>query len=360
MASPGEQSPSTIGGIRRADVLSASALVGLLLLYGCLMAAISHVELGRLAVHVSNFAGLSFYSAILASCGYAALCLLNSAARRNADRRFFWLAVAGVITTLTFPFFAMFKELVLPTRGFLWDSSFAHFGRLLFGTSPWLLAHDEFGSVAGARVLDLAYRFWLPFMFGLPLISAVFLDDDRLRLRIIATWTVSWIAIGTIGGWYFASAGPCFFNTFISHDADYANLLRRLADLQQQASRQGHSIESLQYQSRLLETYRAHDYAPGGGISAMPSMHVAMASLVAMVAFRIDWRLGIPFAAFEVTVWLSTVFFGWHYFVDGPVGALMMFAIWSLAKRVAARVYPGSTAGRSIDIALDDAELLVA
>ena len=360
MASPGERSPSTIGGISRADVLSASVLIGLLLLYGCLMAAISHVELGRLALHVSNFAGLSFDSAILAACGYAALCLLNPSARRNVDRRFFWLGVACVITTLTFPFFAMFKELVLPTRGFLWDSSFAHVGRLLFGSSPWLVAHHAFGSVAGARVLDLAYRFWLPFMFGLPLVSAVFLNDDRLRLRIIATWTVSWIVIGTIGGWYFASAGPCFFNTFITHDADYASLLHRLADLQQQASRQGHSIESLQYQSRLLETYRAHDYAPGGGISAMPSMHVAMASLVAMVAFRIDWRLGIPFAGGAVTVWLSTVFFGWHYFVDGPVGALMMLGIWIVAKPLAARVYPATAPAESSDIPLDDVDLLVA
>lgn len=360
MASPGEQSPSTIGGIRRADVLSASALMGLLLLYGALMAAISDVELSRLGVHIWNFAGLSFDSAILATCGYAALCLVNPAPRRNVDRRFFWLAVACVITTLTFPFFAMFKELVLPTRGFLWDRSFAHVGRLLFGSSPWLVAHHAFGSVAGARVLDLAYRFWLPFMFGLPLASAVFLNDDRLRLRIIATWTLSWILIGTIGGWYFASAGPCFFNTFITHDADYANLLHRLADLQQQATRQGYSIESLQYQSRLLETYRAHDYAPGGGISAMPSMHVAMASLVAMVAFRIDWRLGIPLAGLAVTVWLSTVFFGWHYFVDGPVGALMMFAIWSVAKRVAARVYPGKAPAGSSDIPVDDAGLVVA
>jgi len=249
---------------------------------------------------------------------------------------------------------------VLPTRGFLWDSSFAPFGRLVFGRSPWLLAHDEFGSVAGARVLDLAYRFWLPFMFGLPLVSAIFLNDDRLRLRVIATWTLSWIVIGTIGGWYFASAGPCFFNTFISHDADYANLLHRLADLQQQASRQGYSIESLQYQSRLVETYRARDYAPGGGISAMPSMHVAMASLMAMVAFRMNWRLGIPFAAFAITVWLSTVFFGWHYFVDGPVGAAMMFAIWSLAKPVAARIYPGSAPAESIEIPAGEAGLLVA
>ena len=359
MAFPSEQSPSTIGGIRRADILSASALLGLLLLYGAVMAAISHVELSRLALHVSNFAGLSFYSAILASCGYAALCLVNPAARRNVDRRFFWLAVTCVIMTLTFPFFAMFKELVLPDRGFLWDRSFAHFGRLLFGTSPWQVAHQAFGTVTGARVLDLAYRFWLPFMFGLPLVSAVFLNDDRLRLRIIATWTLSWIVIGTIGGWYFASAGPCFFNTFVTHDADYANLLHRLADLQQQASRQGYSIESLQYQSRLLETYRARDYAPGGGISAMPSMHVAMASLVAMVAFRIDWRLGIPFTAFAMTIWLSTVFFGWHYFVDGPVGALMMFAIWTLAKPIAARVYPGRAPAESCDIP-DDAGLLVA
>jgi hypothetical protein len=150
---------------------------------------------------------------------------------------------------------------------------------------------------------------------------------------------VSWIVIGTLAGWYFASAGPCYYNNFIAHDPDYAELLRRLADIGRQAAAEGHPIASLQYQSGLLLTYRTHDFAPGGGISAMPSMHVAMTTLVAIVAFGVNRWLGALFTVIAFAVWLATIHFGWHYFVDGPVGASMMAALWMLAKPLANLAY---------------------
>jgi hypothetical protein len=314
------------------DVRNGAALVMIILVYGTVMEAISRAPLGELAMHLGNFTALSFYSGLLLACAYAVYCLVRPAARTDLVSRAFWLLIACVLTALIFPFFAMFKELVLPMRGFLWDRTFAHMGRTIFGHSPWTFTHHLFGSVLGTRVLDLAYRSLLPLMFGLPLVSAVLVTDARLRFRILFTWTVSWIVIGTLAGWYFASAGPCYYNNFIAHDPDYAELLRRLADIGRQAAAEGHPIASLQYQSGLLLTYRTHDFAPGGGISAMPSMHVAMTTLVAIVAFGVNRWLGAFFTVIAFAVWLATIHFGWHYFVDGPVGASMMAALWMLAK----------------------------
>ena len=322
------------------DVRAGSALLGLVIAYGLIMESLGQPPEEGLAKLLTDYAGLSFYSCLLVGCGYAAACLVCPAFRRDAGRRLFWLAVACGLTSLIFPFFLTFKELVLPTRGFVWDRSFAHWGRLLFGTSPWTLTHHVFGNPTGARVLDLSYRFWLPFMFGLPAVSAVLFADARLRLRIVTTWTLCWILIGTIAAWYFASAGPCYFNTFIGPDPDYADLLRRLAAIGKQASAQGHTIAVLQFQPGLVEIYRARALASGGGISAMPSVHVAMASLFALVGFRINRWLGWAFVGFVMMVWIATVFFGWHYIVDGPVGIAMMFAIWKLAKAIAALAYP--------------------
>lgn len=327
-------------GIARADVRSACVLLGILFVYGALMAAISGVPLGELGSHVADYSVLSFYSGILAGCAYAVACLVRPAVRTNMGPRVFWLAVACLITGLIFPFFTTFKELVLPARGFLWDSTFAELDRTIVGVAPWRVTHQWFGGVAGARMFDLAYRFWLPFMFGLPMASAILFTDPRLRLRILATWTLSWIVIGTIGGWLFASAGPCFYNVFAGSNADYAALMSQLAETGRQAAAQGHEIASLEYQSGLLQTWRMHDFAPGGGISAMPSMHVAMAALLAIVGFRLHRSLGAVFAAFGITVWLATIHFGWHYMVDGPAGALMMVAIWLLTKPLAAADYP--------------------
>jgi hypothetical protein len=322
------------------DVRSGSALLGLVLVYGLVMEFMGQPPKEGLAKLLTDYSGLSFYSCLLVGCGYAAACLLWPGFRRDVGRRLFWLVVAGGLTSLMFPFFLTFKELVLPTRGFLWDRSFAHLGRLLFGTSPWTLTHHVFGNPTGARVLDLSYRFWLPFMFGLPAVSAVIFADARLRLRILTTWTLCWILIGTIGAWYFASAGPCYFNTFIGPDPDYAELLQRLSAIGKQAAAQGHPIAVLQFQPGLVEIYRARALASGGGISAMPSVHVAMASLFALVGFRINRWLGWAFVGFVMMVWMATVFFGWHYIVDGPVGVAMMFGIWKLAEAIAALAYP--------------------
>jgi hypothetical protein len=229
-------------------------------------------------------------------------------------------------------------------RGFLWDRTFAHFGRSIFGQSPWTITHVYFGTVAGTRMLDWAYRSLLPLMFGLPLISAVLVTDPRLRFRILFTWTASWILIGSLAGWFFASAGPCFYNTFIAYDPDYADLQRRLAEIGRLATAEGHPIASLSYQSGLVLTYRTHEFAPGGGISAMPSMHVAMVTLVAIAAWQFNRILGILGVYVVFAVWVATIHFGWHYFVDGPVGAGMMIALWWASRKVAAIAYPKASA----------------
>ena len=333
-----------VPGLSPADVRAGMALVGLIVAYGILMVRIGRPPIQQLLLSIGNFAALSLYSALLAGCAFALLCMVQPHHRTQLSTRAFWLFIACLLTTLTFPFFAVFKELVLPMRGFLWDRTFAHLGRAIFGQSPWTITHFYFGSVAGTRLLDGAYRSLLPLMFGLPLVAAVLLTDARLRFRILLTWAASWILIGTLAGWFFASAGPCFYNSFIAYDPDYAALQRRLAEIGRLADAQGNPIASLHYESGLLLTYRAHDFAPGGGISAMPSMHVAMVTLVALAAWRCNRLLGILAACLGFAVWIATIHFGWHYFIDGPVGAAMMIALWLAAKYVAAIAYPEATA----------------
>jgi membrane-associated phospholipid phosphatase len=71
------------------------------------------------------------------------------------------------------------------------------------------------------------------------------------------------------------------------------------------------------------------------GISAMPSMHVAMATLFAIAGFRRSRLLGGIFTVYALTIWVASVHLGWHYALDGVVGAAMMGALWSLSKPIA-------------------------
>lgn len=66
-----------------------------------------------------------------------------------------------------------------------------------------------------------------------------------------------------------------------------------------------------------------------GGVSAMPSLHVAMVAVTAYwLAFAARWTLWIT-VPWVLLVWTSTVVLGWHYILDGVGGiALGAMCIW--------------------------------
>lgn len=317
--------------VAAADTRAAGFLIGTILVYGAIMFPLSGVHLSSLLHVLGEYAVIAAYSVVLVGAGYAAVCIVSPIANRRMNERLFWLLVAGLLVWLTIPLFGLFKQLVLPDRGFVWDARLAHLGRALLGVSPWTLTHRWFGSVAGTRLLDTAYNSWMGLMYALPLVAAVTFSDRILRYRILVSWLGAWILLGTVAAWVFASAGPCYYNVFVGHDANYAELLANLARIAKAAAAEGHPINSLYYQPLLLDAYRAREYAPAGGISAMPSMHVAMATLMVIAASKRSGLLAALFGFYWLLIWIGSVHFGWHYFVDGPVATLMMVGVWKLA-----------------------------
>ena len=64
------------------------------------------------------------------------------------------------------------------------------------------------------------------------------------------------------------------------------------------------------------------------GISAMPSLHNAIAVLYALIAFRIGKAIGIFMSLYAAIIFVGSVHLGWHYAVDGIIAAIAMYAIW--------------------------------
>jgi hypothetical protein len=332
-----------VARIAREDWKAAGLLVGCVLAYGCILFPISGASPGDLAMVARIFAAASFQTAALIMLAYACLCIARPALREGCETRLFWLFVAATITALTFPSFGLFKQLILPTRGFLWDATLARIGRVLTGgTSPWVFAHAVFGSHAGLHFLNFLYTFWLVLVFAFPMVVATFVTNARLRLRLLSSWFAAWVLIGTVGAWCFASAGPCYYNALVGPDPSFAELQRHLAALARSAAAQGHPIETIEFQPFLLKTFYGRVFAPGGGISAMPSMHVALATLCAIAGFAHGRALGAALSAYAVLIWIGSIYFGWHYFVDGPVAAVMMCAIWKASGLI--RLKPACSA----------------
>ncbi len=244
-----------------------------------------------------------------------------------------WYLGGALLAGLTIPTFGIFKQLILPAQGFPWDPNFAAWDKaLFFGTDPWRVTHAWLGSVQATKAIDFCYsRVWMIIMYSFPVITVACFDDIAMRVRIFGSWLASWIFIGGAGAWLFASAGPVYYSHLVGPHASFDELNMRLKTIAFAARHQAMPILAIEFQPMLLKAFNSGRYAPAGGISAMPSMHIAMATLFALVAFRLSRLLGCIMTLFALIIWVGSVHLGWHYALDGIVAALMMVAIWRLA-----------------------------
>ena len=132
-----------------------------------------------------------------------------------------------------------------------------------------------------------------------------------------------------MAAYFLASAGPCFYyRAFGSlHFRPLMDQLRN-ADAHLSAIAPIFHIQSLDIQDWLWRSHVNGRGTFGGGISAMPSLHVAIATLMACTSFHFGRRSGWIMTGFAIMIWIASVHLGWHYASDGVVAAAMTVAIW--------------------------------
>jgi PAP2 superfamily len=257
--------------------------------------------------------------------------------RWQLDVRAPWLLVAVLLAGTTLPVFELFKQRLLPTRGFPFDPMLATLDRVLFfGHDGWQVTHALFGSLSATLAIDRLYALWIPLMFAFPAVTVMLIDDVRQRVRILATWLASWIIIAGGSAWIFGSAGPCYYVALVGPDAGFAAFNAKFAAMAATARAQGPVLINFDLQILLLNGWRSgvESNAAAGGISAMPSMHVAMAGLFAMAGFVHSRGLGWAMSVYALVIWIGSIHLGWHYATDGIIGFAMMFALWKLTGRL--------------------------
>jgi membrane-associated phospholipid phosphatase len=84
-------------------------------------------------------------------------------------------------------------------------------------------------------------------------------------------------------------------------------------------------------QRGLWQSAETGQWTAFGGISAMPSLHVAVAVLLAIVAWNCSWRIGLLATGYTVVIGIGSVVLGWHYAVDGYVGTALAACCWIAA-----------------------------
>lgn len=252
-----------------------------------------------------------------------AFCFNKLKEKWQQDRFFSFIWPISTLIILI-PSFNVFKQTILSERGFTTDPFLAKLDFYIFQNDPGLLLHSLIGSLTTTLIIDNLYHAWfLPMILGVILVSIC--SSTTLRIRYMSCYIFSWIVIGSILAWLFPSAGPCFYIDFVNPNYEnYTKLMSQLYNHHQQTP-----ISALIYQQYLSEAFNTESLAIGGSISAMPSVHVALATLFALGSFSINKWFGYVMSFYALFIWLSSVYLGWHYFIDGLISFILVLFFWT-------------------------------
>ncbi len=221
--------------------------------------------------------------------------------------------------------FTSFKSSITDVKPFAYDVLFMEIDRWLhFGTQPWQWLQPIFGYPIVTSVISFAYKFWYGVFYLIFFWMAFSMSDPALRARYLLSYLLCWTLIGSFAALLLSSAGPCFYGYVVEGPNPYAPLMAYLNDAEAQ-----YKNWSLFAQNYLWEAYQHEEtLEAASGISAMPSMHVAIAALQALLGWKISRRAGIILTAYCVIIMIGSVHLGWHYAIDGYVSILAVVAIW--------------------------------
>lgn len=235
--------------------------------------------------------------------------------------------------------FASYKQTIPLIHKFTWDFALMRLDYILhLGHHPWKLLEPMLSFPTLVRAVDLVYMTWFYVLF-LSCLWMAWTPRRHLRLCYLLSTLLVWILIGSVMATFLSSAGPCFYSHVVSaSDNPFALLMKRLNEISQQSN--GRYLHALFNQAGLWEGKITDTWGPFGGISAMPSVHLAMATLFAWLGFAIRKWLGWVFVFYAAAILLGSVILGWHYAVDGYVGIILASLIWLSVKRLVYRAAP--------------------
>jgi hypothetical protein len=229
--------------------------------------------------------------------------------------------IASVALPVLMTTFLIAKLLIPEIQPYSWDRHFAELDRLLHGIDPWRHLQPALGQPQLTRALSLVYTAWFLLMFGAWTVWA--LTDHPQRMRFLMSFALCWILLGTVAATLFSSAGPVFYAEMTGDPAPFGAQMAYLRGIGD-----GNPILSLRIRDKLWAAYVTGNAAGGSGISAMPSLHVAIATLCAISSWYVSWRIGVAMTLYAVVIFLGSIHLGWHYAVDGYVSIVAVAAIW--------------------------------
>jgi len=239
----------------------------------------------------------------------------------------------GVLVLAGNCFFIINKSLINiinPLHRLKWDFVFAKWDKALHvGYYPHELLLPVVNALAVGRALDFLYFFWLNAIFLLTLFNLFGDDRPHRRLRFLWVYLLSWIILGSVMATVFNSVGPLFYHYFYPAAPDiYSEVARNIYALQKRGF-----LFAAMTRVWLIRWQTNDAMIDANAISAMPSMHVAIAWLAVLYAREVNrffmWGAGVFFAC----IFISSIYLGFHYAIDGYVSVFCVSVLWWIVGR---------------------------
>ena len=252
------------------------------------------------------------------------------------DRWLHALHALAVISVFSISF-GLLKGAIALLSPFAWDVAFMELDRALHGgTLPHEWLEPLITSPLALLAVNFIYNLWYFVVLGALLMAGVHAGSARgeRHMRFVAAFIAVWLFGGFFMAMGFSSAGPCFVGPLgLASDYDALMAALRAADAELQPV---FTLWALDTQDMLLAGYNG-ERDGSLGISALPSMHVATATLLALYLQGFGRARAWAGWLFAAAIMLGSVALAWHYAVDGYAGAAVALAVWWAAGRVMRR-----------------------
>ncbi len=233
------------------------------------------------------------------------------------------------VCTVLLPYFSKMKAAIPLFNDYTWDATFIGWDRaIFFGLDAWQVMQPVLGYPVITAALAALYQVWLLLLYPGVLWFALVRMDETVRRRFFLTYVLSWTVVGGAMATALASVGPCFVGPLLgdrTFDVQMAYLNAANAEV---------PVMTLHVQQMLLDWFHADADGLGSGITAMPSMHVAVAFLFWLAMRRAAPRAAPWFGLFLALIWIGSVHLAYHYAVDGLVSVIAVALLWRLSGQV--------------------------